>query len=255
MAILNGMYIHVVDESVDNQVNTTKHPVEEGIGVTDMVRLTPFTISLSGKLVDYEGMKSYEVLAKLKSLMASGSLISYRGRNVADNMQIQSLNTKHLNTVHGGADFEMELQQVRIAKSSYVPKKEAQTKAKEEAKKNVDASSIKVGSTVVFKGGSVYVSSDASKPAATRNRSTCKVTSINTKSWAVHQYHLESTDGQKVYGWVDLANIEGTTQTSTSGKTNAGTQQTKKTSTTASSGVTDKVGGARKSYTMKQLEA
>ena len=222
MAIINGLYIHVVDESVDREVESTSHPVENGVPTTDTVKAKARSISLSGKIVDYPGMKAAQVLSKLTSWMESGSLIEYHGRNIYSSMQITSFNTVHPNTNNGGADFNMTLTQVRIAKSAYVPKKASDTAKEEAAKKNVE---ITVGSIVVFKGGPVYVSSDAKKAAATRGRSTCKCTKISTASWSVHQYHLISTDGGKVYGWVDKANIEGTTATSTSGTTNAGTQQ------------------------------
>lgn len=222
MAILNGLYIHVTEESAEREVVSTSHPVEEGIPTTDTVKVKELQISLSGKIVDYDGMKAAQVLAKIKAWQEAGTLILYQGRNVASSMQIRSFDTSHPNTINGGANFSMTLGQVRIAKSAYVPKKDSDKEKDEAAKKNV---TIEVGSIVVFKGGSVYVSSDAKKKAATRNRSTCKVTKISKKSWSVHQYHLISTDGGKVYGWVDKANIEGTTSTSTSGTTNAGTQQ------------------------------
>ena len=226
MAILNGLYIHVVDESLAADVETTSHPVESGIPITDTVRAKALTVSLSGKIVDYGSMKAEQVIAKINALKDSGSLIEYRGRNVASSLQIQSFETDYSNTNSGGADFSMELKQVRIAKSAYVPKKASTTAQTTAAKNNP---TIKVGSIVVFKGGSVYASSDAKKAAATRSRSTCKCTKINTKSWSIHQYHLISTDGKKVYGWVDKKNIEGTAttsqSTSTSGKTNAGTKQ------------------------------
>ena len=222
MAIINGLYIHVVDENMEQAVQATSHPVEDGIPTTDTVKPRALSISLSGKIVDYPGTKASQVLSKIKSWHESGSLILYQGRNVASSMQIRSFSSSHPNTNNGGADFSMTLEQVRIAKSAYVPKKSS---AKEtEAKKTVK---LTVGSTVIFKGGSVYVSSDAKKAAATRSRSTCTVTKISTKSWSVHQYHLISKDGGKVYGWVDKANIEGTTTTSTNGTTNAGTQQIK----------------------------
>lgn len=226
MAILNGLYIHVVSESAEREVQATSHPVESGIPTTDTVKAKALSISLSGKIVDYDGMKASQVLAKIKSWQESGLLIMYQGRNVASSMQIRSFETEHPNTNNGGADFSMTLEQVRIAKSAYVPKKTS-TGA---AKKNV---TITVGAKVVFKGGGVYVSSDAKKAAATRGRSTCKVTKISTHSWSVHPYHLISTDGGKVYGWVDKANIEGVETTSTSGTTNAGTQQIKNGSGTA----------------------
>lgn len=224
MAVINGLYVHVTHESVSRGVDATSHPVESGIPITDTVKVKAISISLSGKIVDYGSMKASEVISKLKSWHDSGYLIEYKGRNHATSLQIHSFDTEHTNTNNGGADFSMELVQVRIANSAYTPRKDSTVEQTAAAKK--DTSKIEVGSTVVFKGGPVYVSSDAKKAAATRGRSTCKVTIISTESWSVHQYHLISTDGGKVYGWVDGSNIEGVASTSTSGKTNAGTQQT-----------------------------
>lgn len=233
MALLNGLYLHVVDENVDRDVETTSHPVEEGVPTSDTVNAKAITISLSGKIVDYEGMKASEVIAKINAWMESGSLVQFQGRNIASSMQIKGFRTGHPNTIHGGAEFSMTLAQVRIAKSAYVPKSASDTAKEEAAKKDVE---ICVGSIVVFTGGSVYVSSDATKAAATRSRSTCECTKINTSSWSIHRYHLISTDGGKVYGWVDKSNIEGCVSTSTSGTTNAGTQQVQNTSSGSSSG-------------------
>lgn len=151
MAILNGMYIHVVDEKVDKGVEAPSHPVEEGIGTTDLVRVNPITISLSGKIVDYSAMKSHEVLAKINSLMTSGSLVSYRGRNVKSNMIIRTFNTSHPNTNSGGADFEMELQEIRIAKSAYVPKTTTATTVATRAATNAGTQQVSTGSgTAVY---------------------------------------------------------------------------------------------------------
>jgi hypothetical protein len=50
----------------------------------------------------------------------------------------------------------------------------------------------------------VYLSSNATKAAATKGESRCKVTkTYNGK----HPYHLISQDGMGVYGWVDSADI------------------------------------------------
>lgn len=225
MAILNGLYIHVVDENMDREVDATSHPVEEGLPITDTVKVKAQTITLSGKIVDYGNMKASQVIAKIESWYKTGDLLMYKGRNVASNMQIRSFSTGHPNTIHGGADFNMTLAQVRIAKSSYVPQKTSSNAQAEAAKKQNNM--LEVGDIVVFKGGPVYVSSDATKAAATRNRSTCKVTKISKQSWSIHNVHLISEDGGKVYGWVDRSNIEGVAATSTSGKTTAGTQQVK----------------------------
>lgn len=224
MAILNGLYIHVVDESVDREVESTSHPVEKGVPTTDTVNVKALTVSLSGKIVDYDQVQASQVIAKINAWMESGSLVQYQGRNIASSMQIKAFNARYNNTNNGGADFDMILTQVRIAQSAYVPKKASDTAKEEAAKQDVE---IKVGSIVVFKGGPVYNSSDATKASATRDRSTCKCTIISDRTWSIHQYHLISTDGGSVYGWVDKANIEGTVSTSTSGTTNAGTQQTK----------------------------
>lgn len=245
MAIINGLYIHVTGESVSRGVSATSHPVEDGIPLTDIVRPDALAISLTGKIVNYGDTKAEQVISKLKALQDSGSLIDYSGRNVSSNLQIRSFDTDHHSGIHGGADFTMELVKVRIAKSAYVPKKESVVEQETAAKKQLTINDIKVGNKVIFKGGSVYNSSDAQKASATRDRSTCKCTIINTRSWGIHPIHLISTDGGRVYGWVDLADIEGVEATSTSGKTNAGTQQTKKTdavtgNSTANDDTTDK---------------
>lgn len=229
MAILNGLYIHVVSESAEREVEMTSHSVENGLPTTDTVKAKALRISISGKIVDYGNKKASEVLSKIRTWQKSGNLLSYNGRNVASNMQIRSFESSHSNANSGGADFTMELQEVRIAKSAYVPKKESTKKKETAAKKNTLG--LKVGDKVVFKGGPVYTASDSKKAAATRDRSTCKLTKISTASYSVHIYHLESTDGKKVYGWVDEKNVELAKSTSTDGKTNAGTQQTKSTST------------------------
>lgn len=222
MALINNLYVFVEDEQVNREITSTTHPVEKGIDLTDSIKNKPFVISLKGKVVDHGNVKAEEILSKIYSLQKKGSLISYSGRNVAKNLQIQSFNSTHPNTIWGGFEFDMELKEVRIAKKAYTaPKKAAAT-----------TGDIKVGSIVVFKGGSVYVSSDAKTAAATRGRSTCKCTIISTASYSIHQYHLISTDGQMVYGWVDKANIEMSGNTSnTAATTNAGTQQVTKTNT------------------------
>lgn len=221
MALLNNIYIFVTDEQMNRGIDSTTHPVEQGIEISSTIRNKPLTISLSGKIVDVGDTKASEIISKIDNLRKKGSLIKYVGRNIASNMQIQSFNSTHPNTNAGGADFDMELKEVRIAKSAYNTQKSSSKTT--EKKKNPDLS---VGSIVVFTGGNVYISSDAKNPAKKRGRSTCKITKINTKSWAIHPYHLISTDGKMVYGWVDKSNIEGVSADSTAAKTNGGTQQT-----------------------------
>ena len=222
MALINGIYVFVEKESVSRSIESTSHPTEEGLPITSTIKSNPIEISLSGRIVDNDKYDANTTRAKLHDLMKEGSLITYQGRNLASEMQIQSFDSDHDNRVWGGLTFTMTLKQVRIAKSSYT-KKETTTSAQRKEKQQ--SPKLEVGAIVVFTGGNVYVSSDATKPAANRGRSTCKITIINERSWAKHPYHLISTDGGMVYGWVDKANIEGVPSTSTGSKSNAGTQQ------------------------------
>lgn len=229
MATINNIYVWVEKEDLSSSTNITQHPVEKGLPTTDTARDEPKSISITGKIVDYENVEADNVITKLENLKKKKSLIKYNGKLKANdgNYLIKSFNYSYSKETWGGADFDMELLEVRIAKSAYSPKKKTKQKAKEKAKKKNNPT-LKVGAKVVFKGGNVYVSSDASKPAAKRGRSTCKITIISKASWSKHQYHLISTDGKMVYGWCDKKDIEGTGSSGTSSKTNGGTKQTKK---------------------------
>ena len=119
MALLNNLYIFVEDESVAFDTESTSHPVEKGVELTDHIQKKPVVITLKGKIVDHSGEKASDILSKVKQLQQSGSLIYYTGRNSANNMQIQSFSTSHPNTVWGGCNFDMTLKEVRIAKPAY----------------------------------------------------------------------------------------------------------------------------------------
>lgn len=223
MALINDIYVFVKEESISRSTKITQHPVEKGLPLTDSIRNEPKTLSISGKIVKVGNTKADDIVSKIEKLRTTGSLINYKGRNIVGNFMIGSFDVTDSNENNGGHDFDMELVEVRIAKSAYNKKSNT---SQNQSKKNTPT--LKVGAIVVFKGGSVYVSSDATKAAATRGRSTCKITIINNKSWSKHDYHLISTDGKKVYGWVDKANIEGTGNSGTAATTNGGTQQVTK---------------------------
>lgn len=134
MALLNNIWVHVVDESVGRNIKSTDHATEQGIDITDNVKRQPVTLSISGEIVDTDTLKSHEILAKLYDLENKGSLITYSGRNILKNMQIQSFSTSHPYTNAGGLDFDMELKEVRIAQNAYSTNEESgKTKAEEKA--------------------------------------------------------------------------------------------------------------------------
>ena len=216
MALINNLYVFLENEQINETVTTTARPVEKGLSAEETMTKAPLEMSISGKIVNVEGKSASNIIEAIKTLQRKGSLIKYIGRNISSaNLMITSFNTDHPHTVSGGADFDMTLKQVRIAKSSYTPQKKVTEKT----------TNFKVGDVVVFKGGYVYVSSDAKKPAAQRGRSTCEITIINKRNWSKHDYHLISKDSGKVYGWVDFENIEPKTDTKTQGETNGGEQR------------------------------
>lgn len=160
MALINNIWIHVVDESISRDIQSTDHPTEKGINITDNVKRQPVRLSISGKIVDTDNLKSHEILAKLYDLENKGSLITYSGRNICRNMQIQSFNSTHPNTNAGGMDFDMELKEVRIAQSSYNPKTTENDKTKAEEKAGTQQVNNGNGDAVyhtVQKGNTVYV--------------------------------------------------------------------------------------------------
>ena len=222
MAIINGIYIFVERESVSRSIESTTHKVEKGLPITSTIQKQPIELSITGRIVNNDKYDAETTRSKIEALKNSGSLITYKGRNALNNMQIQSFDSEHDNKTWGGFVFSMTLKEVRIALPSYTAKTSTVEAQKTEKK---TTPKLEVGAIVVFKGGSVYVSSDATKAAANRGRSTCKITIINNRDWSKHDYHLISTDGGRVYGWVDKGNIEGVPSSSTSNKTNSGTQQ------------------------------
>ncbi len=223
MALINNIYIHVVDEQITSGVESTAHPVENGLSLTDTIKVMPKELSLTGKIVQIGGSTANSIISKLENLMKKGSLIKYYGRTIASNMQIQSFNHSHPNTIWGGCDFDMLLKEVRVALPSYkATSGKTQSKTTTKTATTPKAVSIKPGDTVIFTGGSVYVSSTAEKPAANRGKSTCKVTIINTNK---HPYHLISTDGGRVYGWVDKANVQTKSSTTTKSAASKSTKQ------------------------------
>lgn len=221
MALINNIYVLVEKEEKTNDVETSTHPTETGFPVSDSVRKQPISLSISGKIANTDKLTAKQIVAKLEALQKSGSLITYVGQiGTLKNLQIQSFKDARSNRNYGGSDFTMLLQEVKTAKSAYV--KPASNKPT--VKPSTSTPKIKVGSKVVFSGGYVYVSSDATKPAAKRGKSTCKVTIINNRSWAKHKYHLISLDGKRVYGWVDANKVKAVSST-TSTASNGGKQQ------------------------------
>ena len=223
MALINNIYVLVEKEEKTSDAETTNHPTESGFPVSDSIRNQPISLSISGKIVDTDELTAKEIISKLENLKKNGSLITYMGQiGTLKNLQIQSFRDARSYKNYGGSDFSMSLKEIKTAKSAYV--KPANDKKKAAVKKVTATPKIEVGSKVTFSGGYVYTSSDATKAAATRGKSTCKVTIINNRAWAKHKYHLISLDGKRVYGWVDASKVKAVSST-TSSSSSGGKQQ------------------------------
>lgn len=227
MALLNNIYVLVEKEDLDNDVETVTHPTETGFPTASSVRKSPVSLSISGKIANTDELTAKQIIEKLKKLQKDGSLIRYEGQcGAINNLQIQSFKDSYNYKNYGGADFSMSLIEVKIAKSAYVA---SEKKIEKIESKPVTFSK---GDTVVFGGGHVYLSSDATKPSSTRDYgSYCEIThtALNNK----HPYHLVSKDcswGSRkyVFGWVDEGRLFAVSET-TQGSTNGGTQQVQST--------------------------
>ena len=116
MAYINDMYVFVESESVSRTVDTSSHPVESGLELTDNVSRKNIELSISGEIV---GEDSYKIQTELKRIMNAGELVVYSGRNIMSNYLITKFSTDHPNTIWGGCSFSMSLVEVRVANSSY----------------------------------------------------------------------------------------------------------------------------------------
>lgn len=121
MAFINGIWLFVENEDWTDNVESTSHPVEQGLPITDTVKQTPLECSISGYIVDWQGGKAADTLARITALKNAGTLVTYRGRRLEYDMQITNFSTGHPKEVAGGLTYSMTLKKVRIAKNSYVP--------------------------------------------------------------------------------------------------------------------------------------
>ena len=119
MALINGYYVFVEEEELDRGVDVTKHPVEKGIEITDNVKRKALTLSVSGKIVNAGNMSAKTIKTALANLHKGGKLVKYQGREVLDSVLITSFKTSSSKDVAGGYIFDMEIKEIRVAKSAY----------------------------------------------------------------------------------------------------------------------------------------
>lgn len=117
MALIGDIYLFVENESVNRSTTASQHPMEEGIGLTDHVRRSPLTLSLSGEIAG-EGYE--DSVSQLERMQRDGELVKYVGVNILQDALITTFTTNHSSGVCGGCKFSMELKEIRIAASPFV---------------------------------------------------------------------------------------------------------------------------------------
>lgn len=130
MALINDIYIFVETENVKRSAEASVHPVEEGISLTDHVRRSPVSLSLSGEIV---GSGFEDDILTLEQMQKDGELVEYTGVNMISDAIIVSFDTSHSGSIRGGCSFTMELKEIRIAESPLVTGEGSATQQIEEA--------------------------------------------------------------------------------------------------------------------------
>lgn len=102
MALLNGIYIHVTSEELDDDVQASEHSVETGADITDHIKPQAIQLSLEGELVKYTGYIS-ETKTDEKTITAWISLVKKDG-SAFDSMSFDRLNNEIL-TFEGGVNW------------------------------------------------------------------------------------------------------------------------------------------------------
>lgn len=117
MAFINDIYLFVETERAKRPIQASEHPVEEGISLTDHIRRSPLSISLTGEIV---GNGYEDDIAALEQMQKNGKLVEYAGCNLISDVVILSFETEHIGEIRKGCRFTMELSEIRIADTPFV---------------------------------------------------------------------------------------------------------------------------------------
>ncbi|CAG7592093.1 hypothetical protein PEPTYR26121_01491 [Peptoniphilus tyrrelliae] len=102
----------VVDENPSNTAEVTDKPVEKGEDISDHLKVKPYTVKLSGSIVNDAAGK----LELLKTYQRDAKLLTYTGRNSFKDLVLTNLDTKHSVENSKGFDYSITLTHVKIAK-------------------------------------------------------------------------------------------------------------------------------------------
>lgn len=118
MAILNGHYILVEDESLSFDVDITDQPVERDIDLSDHVQRKARTLSISGVIVGKDADQTRAMIVKAQD---HGEMVRFTGRTTFTGL-LSGFQSKHEHTISDGFAFSLTMKEVRLAVSSVVEK-------------------------------------------------------------------------------------------------------------------------------------
>lgn len=111
MATIGGLYIFIIDESINRTVESTEHATEKGLPLTDHVKRNPIELSISGHIL---GKNYKKIIDQIYTWQKNGTLVSYVGNNSLSNVIITSFDTEHTNTIND-VSFSMSVKEIRIS--------------------------------------------------------------------------------------------------------------------------------------------
>lgn len=107
----------VEDEKPRDMVTITDNAVEKGQDVSDHVKQESSIIDIVGVMI---GDDAATKLSALRKYQKEGKLLTYIGRNIYDNMAIQTIDRSHGKQISNGFAYNITLKQVRIAAAKEV---------------------------------------------------------------------------------------------------------------------------------------
>lgn len=101
----------VVEESPSFPAEVTNKAIEKGEDISEHMKTKPYTVKLSGSMVDDAPAK----LKQIRDYQKNATLLTYIGRGIYGNVVITSFDTKHGVKNAKGFDYDITLQHVKVA--------------------------------------------------------------------------------------------------------------------------------------------
>lgn len=109
---LGDIELDVVESEMgDYSAEVTDKPVERGADISDHMRINAASISINGVITEGDD----KILHRLKELQRTKEPFTYIGRQTLENVVIENISPNYSVENADGFDFDIQLQQIRIA--------------------------------------------------------------------------------------------------------------------------------------------